>query len=215
VTRSQTVFAALLVAILVGPAEARVKPYGAQEIRLGIPLAEFRELDRFADLDPGERLVCSNDPPSPAVYLVRPPEELVQAGAIGCGVVPVADDPGPDVGTMVMFGERVRASFTFYQPKGEDEPRLAQMLMVMSNRRFEHVASIFRRTYGDPRIDVTGGILQSGASLSNMIYTWENPVSTIQLEMYAISIDRARATYFYRPWWDELNEAARRFRFGR
>lgn len=56
-------------------------------------------------------------------------------------------------------------------------------------------------------------MLVSGTSLSNMTYTWENPISTIQLEMYSISIDRARATYIYRPWWEELNEAARRIRF--
>jgi hypothetical protein len=207
--------AALLFAIAAGAAEARVVPYGAQDIRLGIPLTEFRELDRFADLDPGERLVCSNDPPSPSVYLVRPPEELVEAGAIGCALVPVTDDPGPDVGTMVMFGERVRASFTFHQAKGQNEPRLTQMLMVMNNRRFENVAAIFRRTYSDNvRIDVTGGMLVSGASVSNMIYTWENPLSTIQLEMYSLSIDRARATFIYRQWWQELAQAARRFRFG-
>jgi hypothetical protein len=207
--------AALLVAIAAGAAEARVLPYGAQDIRLGIPLAEFRELDRFADLDPGERLVCSNDPPSPWIYLVQPPPDLVAAGAIGCAVVPVVDDPGPDVGAMLMFGERVRASFTFYLAKGEREPRLTQMLMVMSNRRFENVAAIFRRTYGeDMRTDVTGGMLVSGASVSNVIYTWDNSISTLQLEMYSISIDRARATFIYRKWWQELTENVRRFRFG-
>jgi hypothetical protein len=215
VVGSRTLLAALLVALAAGSATARVLPYGAQDIRLGIPLAEFRELDRFADLDPGERLVCSNDPPSRWIYLVRPPEELVAAGAIGCAVIPVVDDPGPNVGTMLMFGERVKASFTFYQAKGQREPRLTQMLMVMSNRRFEHVASIFRRTYGDDvRIDVTGGMLVSGASVSNMIYTWDNSLSTLQFEMYSFSLDRARATFIYDQWWRELTENARRFRFG-
>jgi hypothetical protein len=209
------VLAALLLAIGPQSAAARVLPFAAHEIRLGTPLAQFRELDRFADLDPGERLVCSNDPPSSYVYQVRPPEELVEAGAIGCALVPVTDDPAPDAATMEMFGERVKASFTFYQAKGEREPRLTQMLVVMSNRRFENIAGLFRRTYGDAaRIDVTGGMLVSGASMSNMVYTWENPLSTIQLDMYSITIDRARATFIYRTWWEELLETVRRIRFG-
>lgn len=209
----------LLAAALLLPApraaEARVRPFAAHEFRLGMPLSDFRRLQRFAELDPSERLVCSDDAPPRFAALVRPAQELIEAGAIECALFPTSEDPPPDAGTMEMFGERVRANFLFFRREGEPVPRLTQIMIVMDNSRFERIATVFRRTYGDsPRIDVIGGILMSGASVSNVIYTWENPLSTIQLEMYAISIDRARATFLYRDNWEELLAAVRRLRFG-
>jgi hypothetical protein len=194
--------------------EARTRPYSAHEFRLGMTLSDFRQLDRFGELDPSERLVCSNDGSAHSAQL-RPAEEFVEAGAIACGLVAVVDDPDPELGTIEIFGNRVRASFLFYQPAAAREPRLIQMLVVLSNRNFERLATLFRRTYGDsPIVEVVGGVLLSGASVSNMIYSWRNGVSTIQLEMYAISIENARATFLYDAAWDELLAAVRRIRFG-
>jgi hypothetical protein len=209
----------LLVGALVLPAlravEARVRPFAAHEFRLGMPLSDFRRLERFAELGPSERLVCSDDAPPRFAALVSPAPELIEAGAIECALLPTSEDPPPGAGTMEMFGERVRANFLFFRREGERVPRLTQIMIVMDNSRFERIVTLFRRTYGDsPRVDVLGGILMSGASVSNIIYTWENPLSTIQLEMYAISVDRARATFLYRDSWEELLAVVRRLRFG-
>jgi hypothetical protein len=198
------------------PAQTRSRAFAVHEIRLGMPLREFRALDRFAELrEEGKQLFCSDEPPSPKVAHVRPAPELVEAGAIACRVLPQSEEFDPEAATVEFFGEIVSASFTFYKATGQSEPRLTQMLLDVSNERFERLLGVFRRSYGQPaRTEVDGGLMISGAQVSNATYQWYNATSSIRLDMYSINVDRARAIFIYNEWWDELLREVRRIRFG-
>jgi hypothetical protein len=190
------------------------RPYAVHEIRLGTTLAEFRELARFAELAPEQRLICSDRATPEERKMLSPSVEFIAAGAIVCGISPrEADLATTNAGRLEFFGELAEPSFLFFRPAREREPRLVQITFGFDNRSFERVVTLFRRSYGhNTSVEMMTTTLVEGYTVSNVTYTWDNQASTIYLDRYSGRSDRARATFSHTPWWDDLVQAVREAR---
>jgi hypothetical protein len=198
----------------VGHAQQRApRPYAVHEFRLGITLAEFRKIPRLTEppnKDVEQTLVCSTDGKVPGVDKVQPSPDLKEAGAMKCGLFAAKPGDEPVIGSLELFGERVECEFLFYRAKNDTEYRLAQITLGFSNRGFQNIINIFRRTYGQPSGFDVDGMRVLGSDLPNATYRWDNIVSSIRLDMFSVSLDRMSVIFIHNGLWDELGAKLRR-----
>jgi hypothetical protein len=209
-------FLVVLAALAPGdaPAQRQGQPYAIHDLRLGTPLKQFRSLERWEDGDDNRRLACSNEG-TPAGDLVRPSGDMQAAGAIRCAVVrPRPNEPGEwTLVRLNFFGQEADAGFVFYRRPEDPDHRLTQVELALDNQYFATVLSLFRRTYGQPTaFDLNSVSTLFGAQLSNATYMWNNPHSSIRMDMFSVSIDRMSVMFAHTELWDDLGAKLREVR---
>ena len=191
------------------------RPYALHEIRLGMPLSEFRELERWHDLQAEQKeLVCSGDE-HPAATIVRPTPDVNAAGAIRCAVVKVesAAEQRYSPAIVEFFGERADVGFIFYQRPEDTDLRLTQINLFFDNKVFQTILNLFRRAYGPPSdFDISALTTLFGATLANSSYSWDNRVSSIRMDTFSVTIERMSVMFAHNELFGELGPKIRRMR---
>jgi hypothetical protein len=191
------------------------RPYALHEIRLGMTLSEFRELERWHDAQAEQKeLVCSGDE-HPAVVVIRPTPDVNAAGAIRCAVVKVesAAEQRYSPALVEFFGERGDVGFIFYQRSEDTELRLTQINLFFDNKVFQTILNLFRRAYGPPSdFDISALTTLFGATLANSSYSWDNRVSSIRMDTFSVTIERMSVMFAHNELFGELGPKIRRMR---
>ena len=191
------------------------RPYALHEIRLGMPLSEFRELERWHEAQAQQKaLVCSGDE-HPGAATVRPTPDVIAAGAIRCAVVKLESAGEQQFAPAVseFFGERGDAGFIFYQRSDDADFRLTQINLFFDNKVFQTILNLFRRAYGPPTdFDITALTTLFGATLANSSYSWDNRVSSIRMDTFSVTIERMSVMFAHNELFGELGPKIRRMR---
>jgi len=196
--RSFHLFLLLLLPLLL-EAQARPAPhpYALQDIQLGAPLSELRQL-RFAEETVRRklRLLCSSDADSVGIDLLHPLATTLRPEEVRCALFERdKSKTSPVPGKIEIFGEEVSPLLVFYPPESGGEVRLAEITVRFDNDRFQQIVAFMKRAYGAPANYTMTGMQTYFGDMVIASYYWDNDISTIEADSLTLDLDKMSVVF--------------------
>lgn len=184
--------------LLEAQARPAPRPYALQDIQLGAPLSELRQL-RFVEETARAklRLLCSNDADSAGIDLLHPLATALQPDEVRCALFERDKSKTPPApGKIEIFGEEVSPLLVFYPPdEGGGEPRLTEITVRFDNDRFQQIVAFMRRAYGAPANYEMTAMQTYFGDMVIASYYWDNGVSKIEADSLTLDLDKMSVVF--------------------
>jgi hypothetical protein len=204
--------AILLLGTSAVPAGAAVpaRPFNVRGIPLGITLDQLRATPHpDKELRDKAHIVCASDPRGAGIEALRLSDAMLEVDVVKCGyfVPGVGNGEQRVAAPMEFFGEQVTPLFLLYRAADDSEFRLAQITFAMSNLRGQQLTNLFYRAYGNaPSISVTGVPTAFGAELPDIVYVWNNGVSSLHLDTLTLVLNQMSVVFTDNHLWGSLSD---------
>lgn len=184
--------------LLEAQARPAPRPYALQDMQLGAPLSELRQLRFVEETVRGKlRLLCSSDADSVGIDLLHPLATTLQPDEVRCALFERDKSKTPPVpGKIEIFGEAVAPLLVFYPPEdGGGEPRLTEIIVRFDNDRFQQIVAFMRRAYGAANNYEMTTMQTYFGDMVIASYYWNNDVSTIEADSLTLDLDKMSVTF--------------------